>query len=180
MQPDRKRRRGDSGSDVETGVALPRSKGVGDASELILQSLANLQRVVEEGRSEHGAILTEMLSQMKSMDSRISRLESQQQDLSKEIESCVEPLWDELSARLQSQEDREHDYMRDIVEEVFGEKMDERVDEKMPEALDLYFRHGDDGQTLVSEVVSEKIQEETRDFLRRQCFTTQITLAENE
>lgn len=116
---------------------------------------------------------------MKSMERRIGQIENKQQDLSTEMETYVEPLWDELSARLQSQEDREHDYMRDIAEDVFGEKIDERVEERIPEALDSYFRNGDDGPALVSEVVGERIQEETREFLRRQCFTSHITIAEN-
>lgn len=121
-------------------------------------------------------ILNKMLAKMEEMDDRISQIEKQQHDVSKEIETCVEPLWDELSARLQSQEDREHDYMRDIVDEVFEEKIDERI----PEAVDHYFRSGDDGQALVSEVVGERIQEETKDFLRRQRFTGHLTISEDE
>ncbi|KAH8203231.1 hypothetical protein TruAng_002636 [Truncatella angustata] len=179
LPPDRKRRRGASNSDSDRGNTKTRGKSV-DASDLILHSIANLQRIVESSRTEHGAILTQMLAKMESLDGRVSRLEDQQQNLSKEMEACVEPLWDELSARLQSQEDREHDYMRDMADEVFGEKIDERMDEKIPEALTSYFRTGDDGQALVSEVVGDRIQEETRDFLRRQCFTTQMTIAENE
>jgi uncharacterized protein YdcH (DUF465 family) len=146
-----------------------------------LQIIFRLQQTIDEGKAAQEATLAQILAKVDNIESRIGRLEEQQQNLTADevethVESHVEPLWDEMSARLQSQEDKEHDYIREMIDEAF----DEKIDEKIPIAVEEYFRNDDEGQSLITEIVSEKIREGTRDFLRKQHFTGRFTITEDE
>ncbi|KAI1751955.1 hypothetical protein F4782DRAFT_502737 [Xylaria castorea] len=166
----RKRRREDRNStDHDNTPTHEKSNQVDDR---ILHAILSLQRAVEETKVAQEASLTKIMIKVEEMEGRFKQLEESQQNLVDEVRTHMAPLWDELDGRLQSQEDKEHVYVRDIIEEV----VDENIKDKMVEAVDEYFKHDDDGQGLIREVVGEMIQEETRDFLQSQRFTANITI----
>ncbi|KAH6654683.1 hypothetical protein BKA67DRAFT_658967 [Truncatella angustata] len=171
--PSRKRRR-------RSSTEIDGDKDLGEksisANDKILQILFRLQKTVDEGKVAHEATLSQILAKVDKIECRLSCLEEQQQNVADEIACQVEPLWDEMSARLQSQEDREHDYIKDMIDEAF----DEKIDDKIPDAVDQYFKNDEDGQSLVADIVAERIQEETREFLRHRQIRGHFTITDNE
>ncbi|KAI0541436.1 hypothetical protein GGR58DRAFT_457010 [Xylaria digitata] len=165
----RKRRREDSNTDHDDTSTHEKGNQVDDR---ILHAILSLQRTVEETKAAQEASLAKIMVKVEEMEGRFKQLEESQRNLADEVRTHMAPLWDELDGRLQSQEDREHVYVRDVIEEV----VDENMKEKMVEAIDEYLKHDDDGQGLIRDVVGEMIQEETRDFLRSQRFTANITI----